>query len=176
MVRQDIVAALKNAVERGYPIERAGQTLINSGYNAQEVQDGINYLMGGIGGMPQQNQEYYEPPQADNIPQPSQHEGQGSQMQGQNQEGQMDSQTNQMQGGQNMNQEYQEFQQNRGARGFGNYMDNQQEQKEKEVGKKRKGLIWKIALLGVGLVVLIGVLVMLVLYRESVIDFFQNLF
>ena len=47
MVRMDIVAGLKNAVERGYSLEVAKQTLRNSGYNEQEIQEASNYLTGG---------------------------------------------------------------------------------------------------------------------------------
>ena len=39
MVRQDILGGLKNAVERGYPLEAAKQSFINAGYNAHEVEE-----------------------------------------------------------------------------------------------------------------------------------------
>ena len=48
MVRLDIVAGLKNAVERGYSLEQARQTLINSGYNLQDIEEASNYLTGGF--------------------------------------------------------------------------------------------------------------------------------
>ena len=47
MVRMDIVAGLKNAIDRGYSLGQAQQTLINSGYNQQEVQEASSYLTGG---------------------------------------------------------------------------------------------------------------------------------
>lgn len=46
-MREDIVGMLKNAVERGGRPERIAQSLINSGYNAREVQDALAYITGG---------------------------------------------------------------------------------------------------------------------------------
>src|SRR3989344_3443188 len=54
MVRQDILAGLRNAVERGYSLEQARNTLINSGYNLNEVNEAVAYLTGGLGGSVQQ--------------------------------------------------------------------------------------------------------------------------
>ncbi len=54
MVRLDIITGLKNAVERGYSLEQAKQTLINSGYNTQEVEEASNYLTGGFTNIQQQ--------------------------------------------------------------------------------------------------------------------------
>ncbi|MEA3330047.1 MAG: hypothetical protein U9Q06_04865, partial [Nanoarchaeota archaeon] len=47
MPRQDIVAGLKNALERGEPITKAKQSLINAGYSLNEVNEAANYLTGG---------------------------------------------------------------------------------------------------------------------------------
>jgi hypothetical protein len=47
MVRQDIVAALKNALERGERIDFARRSLINAGYSLSEVQEAESYLTGG---------------------------------------------------------------------------------------------------------------------------------
>ncbi|UCD21066.1 MAG: hypothetical protein JSW08_00775 [archaeon] len=44
MVRQDIVAILRNALERGESIQQARKSLVNSGYNFQEVEEAIRYL------------------------------------------------------------------------------------------------------------------------------------
>ncbi|OGJ22122.1 hypothetical protein A3K73_07605 [Candidatus Pacearchaeota archaeon RBG_13_36_9] len=44
MVRDDIVAGLKNGLERGVSIETAKQSLLNAGYSADEVQEGVNSL------------------------------------------------------------------------------------------------------------------------------------
>ncbi len=59
MVREDIVAGLRNAVERGYTLQQAKQTLLNSSYNAQEVEEAVNYLTGGVG-----DESFHEPPQS----------------------------------------------------------------------------------------------------------------
>ena len=47
MVREDIVAGLKNAVERGYPLETAKQAFLNAGYSRQEVEEAATYLSRG---------------------------------------------------------------------------------------------------------------------------------
>lgn len=47
MVRQDIIAGIKNAVERGYSFEQAKKVLINSGYNINDINETYNYLTGG---------------------------------------------------------------------------------------------------------------------------------
>ena len=45
MVREDILGALKNAIERNESIEDAKQSLVNSGYTLQEVEEAICELM-----------------------------------------------------------------------------------------------------------------------------------
>ncbi len=42
--KPEIVAGLKNAVERGYPLQQAIQSFINSGYNRQDVLDSANII------------------------------------------------------------------------------------------------------------------------------------
>lgn len=46
MVNQEITTALKNSVERGESLKTAMQIMINSGYNAQEVQEASKYIGG----------------------------------------------------------------------------------------------------------------------------------
>ena len=58
MPRQDIITALTNAVQKGEQLKQAKQTLINSGYSAQEVQEAAGYVTGGIQG---QTQMYQQP-------------------------------------------------------------------------------------------------------------------
>jgi len=43
MVREELVAALRNALDRGENIQRAMQTLISSGYDSAEVQEASRY-------------------------------------------------------------------------------------------------------------------------------------
>ncbi|MFA6023407.1 MAG: hypothetical protein WC781_04950 [Candidatus Pacearchaeota archaeon] len=50
-MREDIIVAIKNAVERGYSLEQARQVLVNSGYNIGDINEAYNYLTGGV--MPQ---------------------------------------------------------------------------------------------------------------------------
>jgi len=47
MVREDIVAGLKNAVERGYSLEQAKQSFISAGYSKEEVEEASNFIHGG---------------------------------------------------------------------------------------------------------------------------------
>jgi hypothetical protein len=63
MVRQDIVAALRNALERGEDIGLARQSLINAGYSITEVQQAESYLTGGIVKIQESPQEYSPPSQ-----------------------------------------------------------------------------------------------------------------
>ncbi len=47
MVREDLVAGLRNALERGASLEGAKQTLLNAGYSSEEVEEASNYLSAG---------------------------------------------------------------------------------------------------------------------------------
>ncbi|MCX8194351.1 MAG: hypothetical protein N3G19_03265 [Candidatus Pacearchaeota archaeon] len=44
MARQDLIAALRNALERGETIEQAKMSLLNSGYKKEEVEEAIKEL------------------------------------------------------------------------------------------------------------------------------------
>jgi cobalamin biosynthesis Mg chelatase CobN len=83
MVRMDIVAGLKNAVDRGYSLGQAQQTLINSGYSQQEIQEASNYLTGGQTNV-QQSQA--QPTQSPGQPQTQQPQVQTQQPQVQTQQ------------------------------------------------------------------------------------------
>ena len=48
MVRQDILAGLKNAVERGYSIDVAVSSFTNAGYKAEEVQEAAALISSSI--------------------------------------------------------------------------------------------------------------------------------
>lgn len=59
MVREEIVAGLRNAVERGQTIQQAMQSMINAGYQLNEIQEASGYVnMGAIGSMQQVPQAY----------------------------------------------------------------------------------------------------------------------
>ena len=47
MVNSDILGALKSSVCRGYSLESAKQTLINSGYPLNEINDAVSVLQSG---------------------------------------------------------------------------------------------------------------------------------
>jgi len=44
MVNEDILAGLKSAISHGYSMEEAMLSLVNSGYNAQEVREAASYI------------------------------------------------------------------------------------------------------------------------------------
>ena len=44
MARQDIVSGLRNAVERGYSIDVAISSFVNSGYKKEEVEEAAVYI------------------------------------------------------------------------------------------------------------------------------------
>jgi len=48
MSNEEIVTALKNAIERNEDIDSAGETLVNAGYSMQDVQDAKNSLIKGV--------------------------------------------------------------------------------------------------------------------------------
>ncbi|MBS3093416.1 hypothetical protein J4456_02440 [Candidatus Pacearchaeota archaeon] len=48
MVNEDIVTALRNAVNKGEPLEDAVRVMINSGYNPQEVEEASHFVAGGV--------------------------------------------------------------------------------------------------------------------------------
>jgi len=53
MVRQDLVAGIRNAMERGYNMDQAKRSLLNSGYNEGDIMEAANYLTGGLGNQPE---------------------------------------------------------------------------------------------------------------------------
>ena len=53
MVRMDLVAALRNALDRGYTLQQAKRTLISSGYGTGEIETAAKYLTGGVGTTPE---------------------------------------------------------------------------------------------------------------------------
>jgi len=48
MVRNDIVVALTNALERGYTLETATKVLTNSGYSSNDINDAVNFINSGL--------------------------------------------------------------------------------------------------------------------------------
>ena len=55
MVNQEILGALKSAIVRGHSIEQAMQTILNSGYPQNEIQEAAKFLE--TGEQPQQIQQ-----------------------------------------------------------------------------------------------------------------------
>lgn len=48
MEKQEIIAGLKHAIERGYNIDMAIQSFVNAGYNLQDVKDSADAIGSGI--------------------------------------------------------------------------------------------------------------------------------
>jgi hypothetical protein len=46
MTKEDIIAGLKQAIERGANLEQAKQSFINAGYSSEEVEDSARALSG----------------------------------------------------------------------------------------------------------------------------------
>ena len=74
MPRQDIITALKNAMERGYSLDLAVHSLVNAGYKLSEVEEAAVSLSGG--GIPvpatsmQKQAILQSRPQISQMPQP----------------------------------------------------------------------------------------------------------
>jgi hypothetical protein len=47
MVREDIVAGLRNALDRGNSFEAAKQSLLNAGYSSEDIAEAGNYINAG---------------------------------------------------------------------------------------------------------------------------------
>lgn len=52
-MKEDIVAGIKNAIERGYSLEQAKTSFINAGYNVRDVEEAASSLTGVITELPQ---------------------------------------------------------------------------------------------------------------------------
>jgi len=69
VVNNNILGALKSAIARGHSIEEAMQTLINSGYPMNEIQEAAQYVQGGQQTQ-EQPQEFFQPEQPIQTQQP----------------------------------------------------------------------------------------------------------
>jgi len=45
-MKEEIIAGLRNAIERGQSIDKAAQTFINAGYNSNEVREAVESFSG----------------------------------------------------------------------------------------------------------------------------------
>jgi hypothetical protein len=133
MVRQDIVAGIRNAIERGHSLEHAKQTMVNSGYNQQDVTEAANYLTGGLG-----NQELQHPPN------------------------EMDNGTPQLTQSSQSNQQTQQLTTSSAT--------------PQGTGVKKKSNVGMIIILVSILLLLIGILVVSLLFKDNIISFFEGLF
>ena len=73
MPRQDIITALKNAMERGYSLDLAVHSLVNAGYKLSEVEEAAVSLSGGgipVPALSMQKQATPQLTQISQMPQP----------------------------------------------------------------------------------------------------------
>ncbi|MBS3073059.1 hypothetical protein J4477_04455 [Candidatus Pacearchaeota archaeon] len=145
MVRADIAVSIKNAVERGYSIEQAKQSLVNSGYSIKEVDEAINYLTSGVGEIEMPNQANYSPEQKTSEQQNLQ---QTSNQQIKNQMSQSRAVFDQL---------------------------NIKQTDQFKIPKQKRSFPWKIIILVILLLILSGVLVGMVLFRDVIIETLQKL-
>ncbi|MEK6847446.1 MAG: hypothetical protein AABY16_04740 [Nanoarchaeota archaeon] len=72
-MREDIIGMLKNAMERGGRPEQVARSLINSGYNAMEVQQALSFVTGGtLSSLNAPQQQVNVRPITSQIPMPQQ--------------------------------------------------------------------------------------------------------
>jgi len=152
MVREDIVAGLKNALDRGYSFQAAKRSLLNAGYSAEDVEEAGNYLNAGAILPMHETQQIKKP--ADSVlpgktkqPQPIQQQSQ---------------QMQQIQQTQQAQQQPQQIQQTQQAQ--------QQTEQPKSPGFFSRN--WKIILLLIVLIILIILFVVVLLFRDTIAGWF----
>jgi hypothetical protein len=47
-MRDEIIAGIQNAMQRGESLEKAAQSFVNAGYNPQEVKAAVSYISEGV--------------------------------------------------------------------------------------------------------------------------------
>lgn len=164
MVRYDILAGIKNAVERGYSIEKARQSLINAGYSVNEVNEAINYITGGVSSrmsLPQSQQ-----PENKNQQQTSQKNNSNMSMN----KPMMNNQQKQEDNKKDMN----ENTKNNEKDHHDNMISNTSYQKAFEKQKTHGHFPWKIVILVIILLILIGALGAVILFKDTIISYLNS--
>ncbi|MEK6891435.1 MAG: hypothetical protein AABX03_04850, partial [Nanoarchaeota archaeon] len=154
-VRLDIIAGIKNAVERGYSIDEAKTSLINAGYSVDEINEAVNYVTGGVTlkdiipkSQPQsQTSNAFQINKSSQPLQPSQKEQNETKIDNQ----QISNQTLQQK-----------------PLTYGTSY-------EKAMIKHKFKFPWKIFFLGGLLIILILILISVIIFRESIISFLETL-
>jgi hypothetical protein len=159
MVRQDIVAGLKNALERGISIESAKNSLLSAGYSMEDVEEASNFISAGsaLSVQPQfvkERVDYVQPSKPANQQSPQ------------------------------VQQPVQQFQQPQPVQQFQQPQQFQQVQKQmldshfqQIPSRVNKGpgffsRNWKILLLSSVLVVLLILFILILLFKDSIINMF----
>jgi len=152
MVRQDIMAGLKNALERGYSLEQAQVSLINSGYNQNEINEASNFLTSGVAPVAQQpavrRAQVPAQPAQQRQPVAQPQPVQRAQVQQPAQVMQPPAQP----------------------------MPPQRPAQQAQPAKPKKPFPWKIVILVIILLAIIAALVLGFIYRQGIIDFISGLF
>ncbi|MCX6748845.1 MAG: hypothetical protein NT076_04540 [Candidatus Pacearchaeota archaeon] len=68
MQREEIISGIKQAVERGYSLEKAKASFINAGYSPQDVEDSAKVFFGVSSSMPQFSSQKQVTSQALQVP------------------------------------------------------------------------------------------------------------
>lgn len=73
MVNEDIVTALRNAVNKGEHLEDAVRVMIQSGYNPKEVEEASHFVAGRVSRMlePKKEEQFLITPKIQSLSQPS---------------------------------------------------------------------------------------------------------
>jgi hypothetical protein len=168
MVNQDILTALKNAVDHGDSLDSAKQIMVNSGYNPQEIDEASRFIGGGaiVNQQQKPNEELTMPNQKPSLVSKfklgKRNQSQISKVQ----------QTPQMPA-QNMPQKSFQPAQQITSQGFGSPMKPISTQKQlKKIGPRKSKHGKEIALLMV-LLILIGLLVTTILLKDTILGWFS---
>ena len=161
MVREDIVAGLRNAVERGYSLEIAKQSFISAGYSAAEVEAAAKYISTGV------------LPTASPIPYQKQSQPNQDQLQGQTSQGSLIQQTTGQQSQQAQTSEQNASQQIQPVREFSQTPQAPPQAGQPFMNKPKKKIPWKLIILISVLAVLIGILIVTLVFKDNLVNLFS---
>jgi len=153
MVRLDIIAGLKNAVARGYSIEQARTSLLNAGYSIEEINEAINYVTGGV-------------TLRDLMPKTPENSNTSAK-----QEYNINDKKNQTQP---QTQQIPPYQNNPNQL-RDSHIEGTNYQKALERQNNKSNFPWKIILLVLVLIILIGILITFLLFKDNIIGFLESL-
>jgi hypothetical protein len=160
-MRDDLVGMLKSAIEHGESIEDAIQSLINAGYNDEEIKEAVNFVNSGVLSSFMQKRRGSEESFNKNINHQNMNQGQNLNMKGQSvqQNVQMQKPVQKM-----LMPENQTMQ----PKKFPVLPVNQ----ITEGNKEKKKFPWLVIILAITLILLLGVLVVSILFKDNILKWF----